>query len=109
MGTKPVVFAFLPGATTVTMIAAMPATTATAAAVTTIISFRRFGPRPRLDGPDVTAPKGAVGGSDAYQGPDDLLLPPESLATPATVPPRRRREPLSGVPAAGSGLGGFGA
>ena len=29
--------------------------------------------------------RGAVEGSDAYQGPDDLL-PPESLVTHATVP-----------------------
>ena len=91
VGTKPVEFAFPPGATTVTMIAAIPAITATAAAVTTMMSFRRFGRRPCLDGPDVTAPKGAVGGSDAYQGPDDLLLPPESLATPATVLPAQFR------------------
>ena len=46
VGTKPVVFVFPPGATTVTMIAAIPATTASAAAVTTMISFRRFGRRP---------------------------------------------------------------
>jgi hypothetical protein len=28
---------------------------------------------------------GEVEGSEAYQGPDDFLLSPESLATPATV------------------------
>jgi hypothetical protein len=81
------------------MIAAIPATTASAAAVITTVSFRRLAGRlarrPRPDGrggpggpggPDPTAWNGAVEGSDAYQGPDDLLPPsPESLATPSTV------------------------
>src|SRR5271157_566520 len=80
------------------MTAAIPATTASAPAVTRMMSFRRFPRRPCLDGldtldrpdgpdgPDATAGKGAVEGSDAYQGPDDFLSPPESFATPATVP-----------------------
>jgi len=41
--------------------------------------------RPGPDGPDATAGNGAVEDSDAYQGPDDLLLPSESLATSSTV------------------------
>jgi len=91
------------------MTAAIPATTASAAAVTTTMNVRRLlGPLARRllpdgpdgpdgpGGPDPTARKGAVEGSDAYQGPDDLLpldllsldllpLPPESLATCSTV------------------------
>lgn len=81
-------FAFPPGATTVTITAAIPATTASAPAVTAMMTFRDFLGRPCLDdpdGPDVTAGKGAVEESDAYQGPDDLLLPSESFATPSTV------------------------
>jgi hypothetical protein len=88
VGEKPVEFAFLPGATTVTITAAIPATTASAPAVTAMMTFRGFLRRPYLDGPDgpdATAGKGAVEESDAYQGPDDLLLPSESVATPSTV------------------------
>jgi hypothetical protein len=59
-----------------------------------MMTFRDFLGRPcpddlgGLDNPgglDVTAGKGAVEESDAYQGPDDLLLPSESFATPSTV------------------------
>jgi hypothetical protein len=53
-----------------------------------MMTFRGFLGRPcpnEPDGPDVTAGKGAVEESDAYQGPDDLLLPSESFATPSTV------------------------
>jgi hypothetical protein len=74
--------------TTVTITAAIPATTASAPAVTAMMTFRDFLGRPCLDdpdGPDVTAGKGAVEESDAYQGPDDLLLPSESFATQSTV------------------------
>jgi hypothetical protein len=78
-------FAFLPGTTTVTITAAIPATTASAPAVTAMMTFRGFLRRRCPDGPDVTAGKGAVEESDAYQGPDDLLLPSESFATPSTV------------------------
>jgi hypothetical protein len=109
VGVKPVAFGLVPEPTTVTMTAAIPATTATAAAVTAMMSLRRFLGFPRRPLPDdpgepggpggpqgppgpcgswgsgPTARKGAVEGSDAYQGPEDLLLPPESLATPATV------------------------
>lgn len=50
-------------------------------------------------GPDPTAGKGAVEGSDAYQGPDDLLpLPPESLATCSTVPTAQFRGKRSPAP-----------
>ena len=59
-----------------------------------MMTFRRFPRLPRrplLDGPVTTAGMGAVEESDAYQGPDDLLLPPESLATPATVLPAQFR------------------
>ena len=91
VGTKPVEFAFPPGTTTVTITAAIPATTASAPAVTAMMTFRDFLGRPCPDDPDdpdgldVTAGKGAVEESDAYQGPDVLLLPSESFATPSTV------------------------
>ncbi len=67
------------------MTTAIPATTASAPAVTAKMTFRRFPRRPLPDGPDATAGKGAVEESDAYQGPDELLLPPESLVTSSTV------------------------
>jgi hypothetical protein len=88
VGEKPVEFAFPPGTTTMTITAAIPATTASTPAVTAMMTFRGFLGRPcpnKPDGPDVTAGKGAVEESDAYQGPDDLLLPSESFATPSTV------------------------
>ena len=110
VGVKPVTFGLVPEPTTVTMTAAIPATTATAAAISAMTTLRRFRGRfprwPLPDGPDgppgpdgpqrppgpwgswgsdPTGRKGAVEGSDAYHGPEDLLLPPESLATPATV------------------------
>jgi hypothetical protein len=136
VGVKPVVLGWLLGTITMTTAAAIPATTASAAAVTTTMNVRRFrgrlarrpcprGPEgpsgppgpPGSDGPHApgrpsgsdgpqppeppdppagragsppTAGKGAVEGSDAYHGPDDLLplllpLPPESLATCSTV------------------------
>ncbi len=102
VGTKPVVFAGPPDTTTMTTTAATAATTASTAAM---MAFRRF-PRLRcldgwcldgwcldgwcldgwcLDGSGLKAEKGAVGGSDAYHGPDDLPSP-ESLVTIATVP-----------------------
>src|SRR5450755_3409842 len=103
------------------MTAAIPATTASAAAVTTTMNVRRLpgrlARRPLPNGPDgpdgpdgpggpggpggpdPTAGKGAVEGSDAYQGPDDLLpLPPESLATCSTVPTAQFRGKRSPAP-----------
>ena len=53
------------------------ATTASAPAVAAMMTFRRFPRRPPLGCSDPTAAIGAVEGSDAYHGPDDLL-PPES-------------------------------
>src|SRR6185503_2051492 len=47
--------------------------------------FRRFGGRTCPGGLAPMAGNGAVGGSDANHGPEDLL-PPESLVTHATVP-----------------------
>src|SRR5260370_31863339 len=76
-GTKPVEFALPPGATTVTITAAIPARRASTPAVTATMTLRRFPRRPPpdgRDGPDATAGKGAVEGSDANQGPDDRLL-----------------------------------
>ncbi len=84
VGTKPVVFAGPPDTTTVTTTAATAATTASTPAM---MAFRRF-PRLRClccGGFGLKAGRGAVGGSDAYHGPDDLPSP-ESLVTFATVP-----------------------
>ncbi len=86
-------FAFPPDVTTVTMTAAIPATTASTPAIAAITTFRRFPGRPRLEVPgrprlevpEPTAGNGAVEGSDAYHGPD-ALPPSESLVTHATVP-----------------------
>ena len=49
---KPVAFGLVPGVTTVTMTAARPATTASAAAATIRMTLRRFGGRACRDGPD---------------------------------------------------------
>jgi hypothetical protein len=63
------------------------------------ITFRFLLPPPppcraRLDGPAPITGIGAVEGSDAYQGPDDLL-PPESLVTQGKVPTRKFRHKRS--------------
>ena len=67
------------------MTVTIAATTASTPAVAAMMTFRRFPRRPPLGCSDPTAAIGAVEGSDAYHGPDDLL-PPESLVTHATVP-----------------------
>ena len=82
VGTKPVVFVVPPDTTTVTTTAATAATTASTPAM---MAFRRLPLLRCLDGSGLKAGKGAVGGSDAYHGPDDLPSP-ESLVTIATVP-----------------------
>src|SRR4029077_11125473 len=77
--------------------AAMAITTAATAAMMT---FRLLPPLPPppcracLDGPAPITGIGAVEGSDAYHGPDDLL-PPESLVTQGKVPTRKFRHKRS--------------
>ena len=91
VGTKPVVGAFGPDVTTTTTTAAIATTTA---AIAAMMMFRRLPPPPPrracLDGACPMTGSGEVGGSDAYHGPD-VLLPPESLVTHATVPTRKLR------------------
>jgi hypothetical protein len=50
-----------------------------------MMTVRRFGRRRWLDGRGPTGGRGAVEGSDAYHGPDNLLSR-ESPVTHATVP-----------------------
>src|SRR6185437_8860196 len=86
----------LPDVTTTTMAAVTATMTAITAAA---ITFRFLLPPPppcraRLDGPAPITGIGAVEGSDAYHGPDDLL-PPESLVTQGKVPTRKFRHKRS--------------
>src|SRR5207244_9057383 len=92
VGTKPVAGLPLPDVTTTTMAAVAATMTAITAAA---ITFRFLLPPPppcraRLDGPAPITGIGAVEGSDAYHGPDDLL-PPGSLVTHGKVPTRKFR------------------
>src|SRR4029077_17169839 len=97
VGTKPVVGLPLPDVTTTTTTtAAMATTTATTAAMMRFRFF--FLPPPPCRacryGPGPMTGIGAVEGSDAYHGPDDLL-PPESLVTHRKVPTRQLRHKRS--------------
>ncbi len=103
VGMKPVVCAVLLGRTTKTTVAAIAATTAMIPAMMAVRRLRdppdlaRWPRRDEGGPPDPLSPSkpggrseptawnGAVGGSDAYQGPDDLL-PFPSPVTHAKVP-----------------------
>jgi len=65
-----------------------------------MMTFRRFPGLLGLDGLDPMAGMGAVEGSDANHGPDDLL-PPESLVTHSTVPTAQWWYKRFGRPAGG--------